>query len=89
MSQSNDQQKNAHLNFITEVKFEGDKPIPFKCWTEENYINVKLDIEVNGVKGGTLRCKMNLDYANIFIQQAIPAILEKESTLIKEYLKNV
>ena len=84
------QKNNAHFNFITEVKFEEEgKSIPFKCWSEEEYINVKLDIEVNGEKGGTLRCKMNLDYANIFIQQAIPAILEKESTLIKEYLNNV
>ena len=77
-------EKNAHFNFITEVKFENEeKSIPFKCWTEENKVNVKLNIE----GGGTLCATMNLDFASIFIQEAIPLILEKEANLIKQYLK--
>ena len=79
----NNQLNNAHFNFVTEVKFEQEgKPIPFKCWSEENKINVKLDIE----GGGTLSATMNLDYASIFIQEAIPLIIQKEATLIKKYL---
>ena len=39
------------INFITEVKFEDDqKSIPFKCWSENNKVYVKLNIE----KGGSL-----------------------------------
>ena len=85
MSEFKDTLNNAHLNFITEVKFENEeKSIPFKCWTEENKVYVKLNIE----GGGTLCATMNLDYASIFIQEAIPEILIKESQLIKQYLKN-
>ena len=79
------QLKNAHFQFITEVKFKNEKKsIPFKCWTEENKINVKLNIQ----GGSTISATMNLDYASIFIQEAIPLIMKRESTLIKKYLKN-
>lgn len=84
MSEFKDQLNNAHFNFITEVKFENEeKSIPFKCWSKENKIYVKLNIE----GGGTLSATMNLDFASIFIQEAIPFILEKEANRIREYLK--
>ena len=84
MSKFNHQLNNAHFNFITEVKFENEeKSIPFKCWTEENKVYVKLNIE----GGGTLCATMNLDYASIFIQEAIPELLIKESDIIEQYLK--
>jgi len=80
------QLNNAHFEFITEVKFKNEqKSIPFKCWTEENKINVKLNIQ----GGSTISATMNLDYASIFIQEAIPLIMKRESTLIKKYLKNI
>lgn len=86
MSEFKHQLKNAHFNFITEVKFKNEeKSIPFKCWTEENKVYVKLNIK----GGGTLSATMNLDYASIFIQEAIPIIMEKESELIKNYLKDI
>ena len=86
MSNYNNQLNNAHFNFITEVKFEKEeKSIPFKCWTEENKVYVKLNIE----GGGTLSATMNLDFAGIFIQEAIPFMLEKEANRIKQYLKDI
>ena len=77
-----------NFDFITEVKFEDDqKSIPFRCWSEKTKVYVKLNIE----KGGTLCADfgptMSIEGAQIFIQKAIPAILHKENTLIKEYLK--
>lgn len=77
-----------NFKFITEVEFENDqKSIPFKCWSESSKVYVKLNID----KGGTLCADfgptMSPDGAQLFIQEAIPALLEKESTLIKEYLK--
>lgn len=84
MSEYKDQLNNAHFNFITEVKWKDEeKSIPFKCWTEESKVNVKLNIE----GGGTLSATMNLDYASIFIQEAIPALLIKQSDIIEQYLK--
>ena len=84
MSQFNDQQNNAHFNFITNIKFEDEeKSIPFKCWTEQSEIHVKLNIE----GGGTLSASMNLDYASIFIQEAIPELRIKHSHIIEQYLK--
>ena len=78
-------QNNAHFDFITEIKFEEDKKsIPFRCWSEESTIYVKLNLE----GGGKLSARMNLDYANIFIQEAIPFIMKKNSKIIKEYLKS-
>lgn len=71
------------FNFITEVKFQEEgKAIPFKCWSENGYINVKLNIET----GGTLRTKLDTKYAQLFIEKAIPAILEEESELIQAFL---
>lgn len=76
------------INFITEVKFEDDqKSIPFKCWSEKNKVYVKLNIEKGGTLSADFGPTMSIEGAQIFIQQAIPAILQKESTLIKEYLK--
>ena len=72
---------NAHFDFIVQFEQEG-KAIPFKCWSEENKIHVKLNIEGSG----TLTASMDLDYASIFIKEAIPLIMEQEATLIKEYL---
>ena len=76
------------FNFITEVKFEDDqKSIPFKCWSENNKVYVKLNIEKGGTLCADFGATIPIEGAQIFIQKAIPAILEKESTLIKEYLK--
>ena len=84
MSEFKDQLNNAHFNFITEIKYEDEeKSIPFKCWTKENKVYVKLNI----TGGGTLSATMNLDYASIFIQEAIPELLIKESDIIEQYLK--
>ena len=84
MSEFKDQLNNAHFNFITEIKYEDEeKSIPFKCWTKENKVYVKLNIK----GGGTLSATMNLDYASIFIQEAIPELLIKESDIIEQYLK--
>ncbi len=83
MSKYINQLNNAHFNFITKVKFKNrEKPIPFKCWTEESRINVQLNI-----KGGSTLCAtINLDYASIFIKEAIKNIVQKDSKLIIKYL---
>lgn len=76
---------NAHFDFITEIKFTKDnQSIPFRCWSEQSTVHVKLNLE----GGGTLSAQMNLDYASVFIQQAIPELMKKEAKIIQEYLKN-
>jgi len=77
-------EKNISVIF-EQIKEKEGKSIPFKCWTEENKVYVKLNIE----GGGTLSAAMNLDFASIFIQEAIPFILEKEANLIKDYLQQI
>jgi hypothetical protein len=79
------QQPKKSFSLLTEVKFEEeDKSIPIKCWSDGEYINVKLNIKGSE---GRFRCKMDPEYASLFLEKAIPAILEKESTLIEEYLR--
>lgn len=76
---------NAHFDFITEVHIgHNNKHIPFRCWSEQSKIHVKLHL--NG--GRTMTANMNLDYASLFIQRAIPAIMQSQADLINDYINN-
>jgi hypothetical protein len=75
----------APTDFAFEVQFEeNNKPIPFRCWFENGRTKVKLDI----VEGRTLEREVAWEFANTFVEEAIPFIMTLDHEHIAKYLSS-
>lgn len=78
----------SQVDFITEVKFaEECGPLEFRCWNEDGYLYVKLNIEGSG----TAKCALPPGDLTALVELALPemitTIMKKDAKLIKAFLE--